>query len=224
MLFLESFKRVAAPGDMPYPRAEAIDRTLALLSLQTYPREQPGTEADASRLVSEARSLAAQGLTEQALLLLDRAIELAPTSFEAWEERGGKSWDTGHIQDALINFECAVILAPSNAGGWGNYGLPLAALGRYEEALRAYDRAITLGASTWSWTRRGEALNALGRYDEALEAFEEALSPPMLALLLGTEHNWIRANAWTGKAVALRALGREAEAQAADRHVKELGG
>ena len=224
MLFLESFKRIAGPGDMPYPRAEAIDRTLGLLGLSPQSGSQHVSVTDVSQHLSEANSLKVQGLNEQSLSLLDRAIELAPTNFSAWEERGGINWSLGRVQDALDDFECAVILAPSSGAAWGNYGLPLAALGRHTEALRAYDRAITLDASTWAWTRRGEALNALGRHEEALAAVEEGLSPPMLAKLTGSEHNWVRADVWRGKAVSLRALGRDAEAQEADRHVKELGG
>lgn len=224
MLFLESFKRIAAPGDLPYSRSETINRTLGLIGLHTHSLEESSAVMDVSTLISEARILMTQRSNEQAIPLLDRAIELAPTSVEAWSERGSANWSLGRVQDALMDWVCWVILAPSSPEAWGNMGMPLVSLGRPDEALRAYDRAITLNASTWGWTRRGEALNALGRYDEALAAFEEALSPPMMAKLAGSEHNWVRADAWRGKAATFRALGREAAAQEADRRIKELAG
>ena len=59
----------------------------------------------------------------------------------------------------------------------------------------------------------GMALYKLERYQEALAAYEQA-----------TAMNPSFAAAWHNKGLLLRALGRNAEAEAAERQFSELGG
>lgn len=87
MLFLESFKRIAAPGDLPYPRAEAIDRTLSLLGLSSRLERQQADVMDVSGLITEGHSLIMRELAAQALLVLDQSIELSPANADAWGAR-----------------------------------------------------------------------------------------------------------------------------------------
>jgi tetratricopeptide (TPR) repeat protein len=76
----------------------------------------------------------------------------------------------------------------------------------------AYDQGLALDPNdALAWTTKGEILNDLRRYEEALPYLEGALAMDAQVL-----------DAW--KAVALRALGREAEAQEAERRAKEVGG
>ena len=60
---------------------------------------------------------------------------------------------------------------------------------------------------------KGNALYGLKRYDEALAAYERATALDSTFAL-----------AWWNKGYPLRALGREAEAQEAERRAQELGG
>jgi tetratricopeptide (TPR) repeat protein len=62
-----------------------------------------------------------------------------------------------------------------------------------------------------SWASSGKALAGLERFDEALAAYDEAL-------VLRPEI----ANVWRKKAGVLRALGRETEAQEAERQADGL--
>jgi tetratricopeptide (TPR) repeat protein len=90
----------------------------------------------------------------------------------------------------------------------------LKALGRYDGALQCIERAIQLAPDDGNyWDSKGEMYLGTQRYQEALAAFDRALElTPTLALTRGN------------KAISLRALGREAEAQEAERQAKELGG
>ena len=68
-------------------------------------------------------------------------------------------------------------------------------MGRYEQALVAYDRAISLNRTdAVFWTNKGSALSDLQRHSESLAAYEQALvlDPKM-------------AEAWSGKGSALYA-------------------
>src|SRR5262249_9846405 len=86
VLFLESLRRVEAPDHQPYPQAEAIARTLHLLTLTpageapTPLAPQPGESAE--DLLTRGEALHAQDKPVEALALFERAIQLAPNSFE----------------------------------------------------------------------------------------------------------------------------------------------
>ena len=61
-----------------------------------------------------------------------------------------------------------------------NKGVALLNLGRYEDALKAFEEAVTLSPhNTNAWYNKGVALRNLGRYEDALMALNKAveLSP-----------------------------------------------
>ena len=66
--------------------------------------------------------------------------------------------------------------SPSNAAVHNNRGSLLHSLGRYDEALKAFDRALALQPSLpTTWHNRGLALSMLGQRAEALRSFERVL-------------------------------------------------
>jgi tetratricopeptide (TPR) repeat protein len=83
--------------------------------------------------------------------------------------------------------------------------------GPRHEALAAYERALAIDPEHLrAWTQKGILLSMLGRHEEALEAYDRALA--------------IRQNGlgWAQRARTLRALGRDAEAEEAERHEQEF--
>lgn len=86
-------------------------------------------------------------------------------------------------------------------------------MNRYDEALEAYNRALTLGLDDMTrvsvWHAKGEALEELKRYQEALAAFDFAFSPDA-------------SEDWETHARLYRALGRIADAEAAEARATEL--
>jgi tetratricopeptide (TPR) repeat protein len=251
-LFLQDFRRIEAPGLQPYPAAEAVRRLLHALELTPAgeapaPPAPPQPSESAEDLLARGKALAAQQKYAEAVPLFERATQLAPRSFDAWANLGRAYNETGRHgpdvdaydhalaldsqqnwvwnnkgnalrdlkrpEEALTAYERAITLDPTFAIAWSGKGSALYDLKRYEEALAAYERAITLDpTNAVAWSGKGSALNNLKRYEEALAAYERALTLGETALR------------WNNKAYPLRALGRIAGAEAAERRAKELGG
>jgi len=132
------------------------------------------------------------------------------------------------------------------ASDWHNKGIALRKLGKYDEAIKAYDRAIDLDPKYASaWNNKGIALDELGKYDEAIKAYDKAidLDPKYTSAWynkgialdeLGKYDEAIKAYdraidldpkdalAWHNKGVALKRLGRTKEADAAYVKAKKL--
>jgi len=97
-------------------------------------------------------------------------------------------------------------------------GLALYDKSKYDDAVKAFDKAIELDPnSATAWNRKGTALKAQGKYDEAVAAYDKAieLNPPrwkishlcpysriIVAYYKAVEFNPQLANAWYNKGVA----------------------
>jgi tetratricopeptide (TPR) repeat protein len=78
-------------------------------------------------------------------------------------------------------------------------------LGRSEEALTAINKAIDLDPNnTRGWEEKAITCYLLGRYNESLAAYER-----IIELRSGNVPAWV----WKGRGDALKALGRQAEAE-----------
>ena len=251
-LFLQDFKRVEAPGVQPYPKEEAIRRTLHALAL-TPKGEAPASTApqpaeSAEELVTRGKALQGQRQHAEAVRLFQRATQLAPDSFDAWFNLGYSLHEMKHPEEALVADEQALTIQPNDAPAWNNKGLALYDLKRYPEALAAYERALALDANNaFAWNGKGNALRDLKRPEEALAAYERAiaLDPTYapawrnMAKTLNDLKRYPEALAaaeraltlepasrlgWIRKAEALRGLGRIQEADEAAAKANTLGG
>jgi tetratricopeptide (TPR) repeat protein len=108
--------------------------------------------------------------------------------------------------------EEALELDPDLAMAWTYKGGALISLRRYDEGLAACERALALDANNPNaWNNKGAALYYLKCYEEAVQAYARTGA--------GGDSPSLE-----GRANPLRALGRTAEAQDAERRAKELGG
>lgn len=208
-LFLHDFKRIEAPGYQPYPSEEAARRLLRALALTVAsdpPVKSPAEpQESAEDLLTRGKALQAQGKHAEALALFERAVQLAPSSFDAWFNRAYALDDLGDYEGAVAAWDRALRLDPNRAAAWSNMGIALLVLGRREEALAAYSRALTLDPDyPNAWSNMGTALGSLGRSEQALAAYDSALA-------LDPTYR----EAWTGRGAALLSLGRYAESLAA---------
>ena len=63
-----------------------------------------------------------------------------------------------------------------DAEKWLKKGDDLSNHGRYQEAVKAYDRALSIDTDyVAAWNNMGLALDNLGKYTEAVNAFDTAL-------------------------------------------------
>ncbi len=104
------------------------------------------------------------------------------------------------LEDELYKFSREKVEKPqfkeAEDWEWSNRGLSWQSLGKLDEAIRCYDRAISINPNyAKAIYNKGTALLNLQRHDEAIALFERAI-----AINPGYE------NAWYNKAVSLREL------------------
>ena len=163
--------------------------------------------------VNRAHTLASLGRNEEALMALEKAIELDPKNATIWASKAYTLAVLFRNEEALMAAEKAIELDPKNTYAWTSKAYTLVGLGRNEEALMAAEKAIELDPkNTYAWTSKAYTLVGLGRNEEALMAAEKAI-----------ELDPKNAFAWVNKDFALKALGRTTEANAAFAKAKELG-
>jgi len=103
-------------------------------------------------------------------------------------------------------------MIPKDADAWYREGDDLSKLEKYEEALKAYEKAIEFNAEyADAWVGKGTVLFRLERYEEALKAYEKAI-----------EFNAEYVFAWAGKGAVLSELKRYEEALKAYEKAIEL--
>lgn len=97
------------------------------------------------------------------------------------------------------------IAGAKTAVEWYNEGYDLDKLGRYEEAIKAYDKALGIDPTLKeAWHNKGVTLANLGRYEEAIDAFDKALE-------IDPTYKWAKW-AWYNKGSDFGCLGRYEEA------------
>ncbi|MCK9565708.1 MAG: tetratricopeptide repeat protein [Methanothrix sp.] len=77
----------------------------------------------------------------------NRALELDPTDFEAWNNKGIDEGLLGRYDDALQSFGNAVAINESYAEAWYNMGVIYDFKGYYQTAVQAYKRATQIDPS-----------------------------------------------------------------------------
>ena len=86
--------------------------------------------------------------------------------------------------------------------GWRNKASALYFLGKYDEAIKCYDRAITIDPNNpVLWNNKGLALYNLGKFDEAILSYEHAITIDPSD-----------ADAWNSKGDSLNSIGKFDEA------------
>lgn len=111
------------------------------------------------------------------------------------------------LEAALLKLTGETTATPDMMSGSNNSllkGYSLSALGRYEEALRSFDRALSITDKFADpWVGKGLALQHCGRMEEALACFEKAVSLNVRSFV-----------SWNNKAGCLIDMGRFVEALA----------
>jgi tetratricopeptide (TPR) repeat protein len=134
----------ACESPTPPGRGSVVDayiaggRTLeAVRESERMVRAQP---RDAELRLIAARANVAQGDLDRALVHLEMAAELDPSSGEAVIQIGEIEQRRQRIDDAYIAFRRAISIAPNDLRSWKGMALTAEALGFEAEAEKAYAR------------------------------------------------------------------------------------
>jgi serine/threonine protein kinase/cytochrome c-type biogenesis protein CcmH/NrfG len=120
------------------------------------------------------------GRDEEALSAYEQALALKPVSREAcvalFRAQAHTYYNLGHFLDALELY-CRVLELEADIDTYFYKGQTLYQMQHYEEALTAFDQALSLGTdSAPVHAHRGYALYQLQRYEEALDALDSSLA------------------------------------------------
>jgi tetratricopeptide (TPR) repeat protein len=140
---------------------------------------------------------------QEAIDDLTRLLALSPRDWGAYMMRGAFYEDAGRFVEAIADFEQAIALEPTDSNSYNsraiarqNIGDPLGAIADYTRSLELQPRVSGVHYN------RGNAHMLLDRFEEAIADYSQAV-----ALYPSTR-------AYSGRGVALAALGREAQAMA----------
>ncbi len=181
--------------------------------IETNPRDARAWQARAVALLSLGEEEEANSSRKKALDIYDQEIRTHPENATAWFS---KAELTANRTEALTAYEKVIELNGSmKIAALLTKGNILANLGRPDEAIATIDEAIQLNPNkSESWKQKALNSYVLGDYNESLAAYEKVIE-----LDPGNAFAWI----WKGKGDALKALGRQTEADEAYAKAWELG-
>ncbi len=120
--------------------------TLALICALTAPAYAVANETSIDWFI-KGLDLYNQEKFDESLQAYNRALELNPNDFEAWNNKGIDEGLLGKYDDALVSFENAVAINDSYAEAWYNMGVIYDFKEYYASAVQAYKRATQLNPS-----------------------------------------------------------------------------
>jgi tetratricopeptide (TPR) repeat protein len=130
-------------------------------------------------LLERAESLAAEGDVRGAQTLVARAMEIDPGEPKVWKAFKGIEQDLlaraetyladGQLQRAFREFQFVVRTNPESALGFNGVGLSLLQLKNYDEAVAAFEKALTLDPANARYRQALTRARSLQRASKALE-------------------------------------------------------
>lgn len=96
-------------------------------------------------LLTKGNILLNLGKSDEAIAAVDKAIQLDPMNFQAWEEMALDYYVLGKYNESLTAYEKLTEIMPENALVWKGKGDVLKTLGRQAEAYASFAKAKELG-------------------------------------------------------------------------------
>ncbi len=116
------------------------------------------------------------GIWKDTISLWNRAIEVEPANYVAFNNRGNARFELGDAKDALSDFDRAISLDPAYAKSYYNRSNVRKSLGDRNAALADADKAVELHPTYFqAYNNRGTLRRSLGDAKGALSDFSEAI-------------------------------------------------
>jgi tetratricopeptide (TPR) repeat protein len=113
------------------------------------------------------------GRYREALSKLEKALQLKPTHYIAWQKKTSVLMELGEHKEALEACRKATELRPTDASSWYLMGLILHELGDMEGEVESYDAALRFSPRmAAAMLNKGATLFQLGRFEEALGVYD----------------------------------------------------
>ncbi|MEW6368036.1 MAG: tetratricopeptide repeat protein [Acidobacteriota bacterium] len=182
---IHSLRTLVRLGASGLPRELFLHGRRMLFELENPGRTVRPDEAEPFR--QRGFMLGGQGRHREALIELDRSLEIDPLSAEAWHNKGASLAALGQRADAIGCYRRAAELEPGFHLSWKSLAAELIAMERWDEALEASEqRVATEPTSAEAHEKKALCLQKLGRFDAALRSYDDAiaLAPSDRRLLL----------------------------------------
>jgi tetratricopeptide (TPR) repeat protein len=127
--------------------------------------------------IQVAKIQMATGNYEEAIGLLENALQMNPTSDEAYRALGRAQLLSGNTEHAISAYQKAIDLDPRSWLNYNSMGSARFRLGQTEEAERAFRKAIELEPKiNDNYTDLGNTYLQSGKFQDAIRIFEKALT------------------------------------------------
>ena len=134
--------------------------------------------------------------------LYTKTIDLNPTCWMAYNNRGGLYDVLGNYRQAIEDFNRVIEIKPDHAAAYINRGFAYNGLGNYKQAIEDLNRAIEIKPGIVdAYFNRGKAYNGLGNYRQAIEDLNRAIKIKPVS-----------ADAYFSRSIAYKSLGNYGQA------------
>ncbi len=125
-------------------------------------------------LIHKGIDMVKRGLYEKAIEYYDRALEINPSSSDAWNNKGVALYNLSRVEEALECYERALDANPNNLDAMRNIAFIHRARGELERALELYETVIEKGGDAYDLEAKATVLVAFGKFQEALDCIAKA--------------------------------------------------
>ena len=170
---IDSLAEIHVPWKQPSDKTE---QDLDTLSRRIGILQAIGATPKPENFLALGNSMLFREKHELALDAYEKAIELSPYYWLAWNNKASALNEIGSYGNALQAVEKAIQLDPNQAVSWGNKGFALNNLGHPQEALKALEKASELDPNNDAvWANIANILAGLQKYQYALDAVNKTI-------------------------------------------------
>lgn len=116
------------------------------------------------------------GNYKQAIIDLDRSIEVNPYYYQAYNNRGNSYFNLGYYDSSVYDYGRSIEINPKFAEAYYNRGNAYLKLDRFTEAMDDFNNTIRLDHSyALAYNNRGIVYDKVGDYEKAIRDFNKAI-------------------------------------------------